>query len=315
MFHAEHSGDLLICTWHVKEDAERGNVFRLDVTVDPEALAIFAYVVSEDIGARDRGASANLEQRHRRAGGERAGGVDRNRHQHAAGIYVEDFFAVSAPPRFGAAAARDLPLPRPTREGCDIDLPVAGFVRGIGEPLPIRRYLPVGLAATTVEDASGLSTGDRQKFQMAAARGLTREDEELIVQRPGVGNDIVHRGGRYEISPVLARQAARTFQKDACTFMGGGTIGQHASIVRPHAQDLFAGIEGEARVVGSLRPLEPDVNVVGLWVADVEGNPAAIGRERGVRHDGWIAEPTQFFSGPIDPGKSRLRSALLGVVD
>lgn len=71
---------LAVCS--VEKDGQRRNVFRLHVTVYQEALAVFGHVVGKHISRGDRGAAANLEQRHRLPSRERRLAVDRDRHQH-----------------------------------------------------------------------------------------------------------------------------------------------------------------------------------------------------------------------------------------
>src|SRR5208282_5429491 len=125
----------------VQQDGQRRNVFGFHVTIHQKALAIFGDVISKNVGAGNRRAAADLEQKRGRPGRENTFTVDRHCHQHSVGCDVEDFLSVSAPPWLGAPAAGHLPFPRRARERGDVNLPVAGLIGGIRHPFTIGRNL------------------------------------------------------------------------------------------------------------------------------------------------------------------------------
>src|SRR6516164_9604574 len=103
-------------------------MFRLDVSVDQEALAVFGHVIGEKIGAGNRGTAVDLKQRPGRGGRKVAFGVDRYGHEHAIGCDVENLLAVTAPAWLSAATSRNLPFSRGARERSNVNLPGVGFI-------------------------------------------------------------------------------------------------------------------------------------------------------------------------------------------
>lgn len=71
-----------IAARHVEHDGQWGHVIGLDITVDQEAVAVLGNVIGEKIGAGNRCAAMDLEQRCGRPSSEVAGGIDRHGHQH-----------------------------------------------------------------------------------------------------------------------------------------------------------------------------------------------------------------------------------------
>src|SRR5260370_2618362 len=125
---------------------------RLHIAVHQEPLAVFADVVTEDVGGRDRRSSVKLEERRRRAGGKSAECADRYRGQRPCAAKVENFFAVSAPAGFGPAAARDLPLSHCTWECGPVNFPVPRLVGSIPDPFSISRNLTIILISCACQE-------------------------------------------------------------------------------------------------------------------------------------------------------------------
>src|ERR1700733_8295448 len=154
----------------IQQDAQRLNVFRLHIPIHQKALSILRHVISKNIGARNRSAPLNLEQRNRRSGSESTLSIYWHRRQHAAGINVVNLFAISAPARLGSSPALHFPFPRGARKRRYIDFPRARVIGGIRHPVPIRRDLAVCLAAlaVAVQKPARFSASNGQQFQMGA---------------------------------------------------------------------------------------------------------------------------------------------------
>src|SRR5579863_6718134 len=106
-------------------DVQRRGLFRLDVLIDEEALAVWSDVVGEQVGGRDRRPRVDGKQVARRSRRKSSLGADLSFGQHLLWSDVEDGFAIATPARLGAATARNLPLAGSCRKRGYIDLPIA----------------------------------------------------------------------------------------------------------------------------------------------------------------------------------------------
>ena len=74
-------------------------------------------------------------------------------------------------------------------------------------------------------------------------------------------------------------------------------------------------IKGETRTAGPTHILQPNIDVIGLLIADVHCDPAAIRRKCRIALHRRLAHSPQFFPATIHPSQHRQRRAGAGVVN
>ncbi len=150
---------LFLCSrTRIQNNRQRGDAFRFHIVVYEKPLAVFGHVVAENVSGRDRRSSVKLKKRYRSASGKRTYGADWYRSQHAHGSEIENFFAVSAPARFGPSSTRNLPFSSSARKRGHVNFPVSRIIGCVRNPLPIGRNLTIPLASWTCLKRGGIPT-------------------------------------------------------------------------------------------------------------------------------------------------------------
>src|SRR5439155_18252208 len=125
------------------------------------AHAISGNRVGEPVKAGGYGRDAGVEQELGCAGLEHRGragdGLDGNRHQFAVRTEEVQLLAVAAPAWKLAPGDRYLPLRRPGGKRTHVDLILARFVRGVGDPVAVRRELALTLVELRLQKWEGLA--------------------------------------------------------------------------------------------------------------------------------------------------------------
>src|SRR5579864_831317 len=117
-----------------EDDADFGGVVALGAGHD-EGLAIRGNVVTGDGGA---GIELAIEEFDWLAGLESRAQPHRNAHDLGA-VSIDNFAAVAHPARLIAAVGGDLPETARTGNGLNVNFGAAGFIGGVGHPMPIGR--------------------------------------------------------------------------------------------------------------------------------------------------------------------------------
>src|SRR5580765_3972726 len=184
---------------------------RLKVAIHQKLLSVRADVIGENISRRNKGASSHLEKCNRRSTGKSSFRCNGRRHHHSRLSDIEKFFAIVPPAWLVTSTARDLPLSGAGRKRSDIGFPLSGFIRRVGCPLSIRRYLAIRFGSLARQEGNGCSTRGRYKNEALdpIPRGLREEhraEDLLVIQRPGIGQGVRrYFRGEQSLVPLQAR--------------------------------------------------------------------------------------------------------------
>src|SRR5262249_2975819 len=118
--------------------------------------------------------------------------VDRHRHYFVLGAKEENFFPVTAPSRFAASVARNLPFAARYRERRNVDLVAPGFVRYVSDPATVGRKLSIAFVSLRLQKWKRLAVPEH------------RQDPHIVLC---VASDIAA-GKRYEL-PICRPRCGR----------------------------------------------------------------------------------------------------------
>src|SRR5579863_2758939 len=135
----------------VSDDVQRGQR-SLGQNLGQETLAVRGGTIAEVVAFRNHMPRLQVEQSLGNSGLERPAWARSHRNRHESRVtQVIEFLSIGTPARFLPAAVR---YPRGCAAGgkrAHVDLVLSGFIRNIGDPVPIRRELALALVELGLE--------------------------------------------------------------------------------------------------------------------------------------------------------------------
>src|SRR5271169_321096 len=222
-----------------------------DLRKDQEALSILADIINELIAARAGLSRSSLEQCDGLARIEIGFGGYCSCHHSVISRKEEQLFTVCPPSWLFPSTGRNLPFAASPGKRGDVDLPLAGLIRGVSHPFPVGRELS--------------TRHDGRRFQKQTALELR------------VGEDPQFRGSRVQdvlgVPGPVVRKLVRVGMKDELFFMSSvevlqvkivpacliGKVNQPLRVWTPNRTSEKRGAEGEPFSRIALQVISPNV--------------------------------------------------------